>query len=162
MWFGRFESARSFELRPSRQLLGFLACLYLTTATLLVLVLPLMPALLLLGVIVWQGAVNWRQYCTRRRVWRLVSGSPGEWFWQHADGVWREGRITPGSVVHARLVLLELQTHSGERESLVLPRDALGTDAHRRLRVLLWCQAIQPRLEAQPLWQRWLPWFRSG
>lgn len=162
MWFGRFESARSFELRPSRQLLITLGLMYSSTAVLLLLVLPVLPALLSLVMIGWRGIVNWRQYYSRRRVWRLVSGAPGEWFWQYAHGIWREGSITSGSVVHARLVLLELRAHSGERESLVLPPDALGDDAHRRLRVLLWCQSMPPRPDGQPLWQRWLPWSGSG
>jgi hypothetical protein len=140
MWYGKFESARVFEIRPSRRLLISLSLLYLFSMTLAALMLPLLLALAVIAVLFWRGVVDGRHQLGSRRIVRLVAGAPGQWFARQADGHWREVRVAGGSVVYSRLLLLVLMDEEGGRCYLVLPRDALAADAHRRLRVLLWCQ----------------------
>ena len=140
MWYGKFESARVFEIQPSRELLISLLLLYAINMVLVALMLPLLLALAVIAVLVWRGIVDWRYHLGSCRIERLVVGAPGQWFVRQSDGLWREVAVTGGSVVYDRLLLLVLADEEGARRYLVLPRDALAADGHRRLRVLLWCQ----------------------
>ncbi len=140
MWYGKFESARVFEPRPSRQLLISLTLLYAATLALVVLMLPLWLALPLLGLLLWRGGRDWQCHYGHRRIVRLVAGAPGRWFVHQADGIRQEVTVAAASVVHSRLLMLMLVNANGWRGPLVLPRDALAAEAHRRLRVLLWCR----------------------
>ncbi len=140
MWYGKFESARVFELRPSRQLLISLSLLYVASVILVALMLPLLLALPVIAVVFWRGVLDWRCHLGSWRIEQLVIGAPGQWFVRQSDGHWREVGVAGGSVVYGRLLLLVLADEEGRRRYLALPRDALAADAHRRLRVLLWCQ----------------------
>jgi len=64
----------------------------------------------------------------------------GEWELQLGDGTGASARLAR-SVVLPALVVMRFSLGRGRRRSLVIPRDALPRDAHRRLRVLLLAQA---------------------
>lgn len=55
---------------------------------------------------------------------------------ERRDGAWGEAEIESGTTIYARLVVLRMRINDCI-ESLVLPRTAIGDDAHRRLRVWL-------------------------
>ena len=158
MWYGKFESARVFELRPSRQLLIALFLLYAGSIVLLVMVVPSLVALAAVPGLLWRGAVDWQSHLGGGRVRRLVAGESDQWFVCQADDDWREVSIAAGSVVYSRLLLLVLKGDDGWRRHLVLPADALIADAHRRLRVLLWCQGMAASEEPSLLRR----WWQSG
>ena len=162
MWYGRFESARVFELRPSRQLLIALFLLYAGSVVLLVMVLPLLLALVAVFGLLWRGAVDWQSHRGGGRLQRLVAGEPDQWFVCQADGDWREVSIAAGSVVYSRLLLLVLKDNDGWCRHLVVPADALDNNAHRRLRVLLWCRGMATQEEPSLPRRWWQPGGRPG
>ena len=72
------------------------------------------------------------------RITRMICYEQGKWRWQYAGGSSGQGITAPSSLRLPWLVILNLRNaNNGKIERLVLPRDSMGDDPHRRLRVLL-------------------------
>ena len=68
---------------------------------------------------------------------RLVWLGDNSWELYNRDGAPRMASLQPGAYVHPWLVILRFVTEDGHGLAVVLPRDGLDSDSHRRLRVQL-------------------------
>jgi hypothetical protein len=87
-----------------------------------------------------QGIVSWRRqlaFSSPSAAKRLVWNGGSSWELFNRDGASRPARLLPGSYVHPWLVVLRFLTEDGHKSAVVLPRDSLDPDSHRRLRVQL-------------------------
>ena len=129
------------ECRPSRYLLIALMCVH-GCALLVLLPLPMawwikLPLAL---AIMAQWLVSWHRtialtapLAVKRLVW---TGNDG-WELIGGDGARRKARLLPASYVHPWLVILRFLTEDKHGCAVILPRDGLDPDSHRRLRVQL-------------------------
>ena len=129
------------DRRPSRHLLMALLAVH-GMALLVLMPLPVawwikVPVAL---AVLAQGIASWRRQLTfgspsaaKRLVW--TGGS--SWELVNRDGASRPARLLPGTYVHPWLVVLRFLTEDGRTSAVVLPRDSLDADSHRRLRVQL-------------------------
>ena len=67
--------------------------------------------------LVWIGGHSWKLY--------------------NPDGIEWNARLLPGAYIHPRLIILRFLTEDRKRRAVVLPRDSVAPDSHRRLRVQL-------------------------
>ena len=73
-----------------------------------------------------------------REPWQYLAWGPTRgWRLTGTSGEPVKVEITARPFVHPRVILLSFQTPQGESVRLVLVPDAIGPDAHRRLRALL-------------------------
>ena len=127
--------------RPSRYLL--IALIAVHGLALLVL-LPLPVAwwikLPVAFAIVVQWLVSWHRQVVLtapQAVKHLVWTGEDRWELFGGDGARRKARLLPGAYVHPFLVILRFLTEDKRSCAVVLPRDSLDADSHRRLRVQL-------------------------
>lgn len=112
-------------------MLGHLAaaavCAYLAQHTLWALaLLPLIAGSLMFGL---------RQ---SNPVERIIWRAPGDWYWQYADGSHGQGVCAGSSLRLPWLVILQLRdAENSHLEQVVLARDSLAGEQHRRLRGVL-------------------------
>jgi toxin CptA len=129
------------ECRPSRYLLIALIAVH-GLALLVLLPLPVawwtkLPVALAIAA---QWLVFWRRHVVLTAplaVKRLVWTGEDRWELVNGDGALREARLLPGAYVHPLLVILRFLTEDKRSCAVVLPRDSLAPDDHRRLRVQL-------------------------
>jgi len=127
------------DLKPSRQLRYWTIGIHLFAA-ILILLLPLTPLLKSLFVVVILTGL-WLQYKTlfltpKNIVRAIYIQNPESWHLKMADGGAETSRLEH-SIVFPRLIVLYLRRENGNIRSLLIPRDALPADQHRRLRAAL-------------------------
>ncbi len=127
------------DLKPSRQLRYWTLGIHLFAAV-LILLLPLTPLLKSLFVVVTLTGL-WLQYkklfLTPKNIVRAIYiQNPESWRLKMADGGAETARLEH-SIVFPRLIVLYLRRENGKIRSLLIPRDALPADQHRRLRAAL-------------------------
>ena len=142
-----YVAPQRFECQPSR---------YLLIATvgvhgLALLVLPPLPVVWWIKVpvalaIMFQGLVTWRRYVmlsSPQAVRGLIWIGANRWELLSSDGALHEASLLPGTYIHPWLVVLRFLMDEEDKRSyaVVLPRDSLDPDSHRRLRVQLRLQA---------------------
>ena len=72
------------------------------------------------------------------RIVRLIYRNQGEWTWEDSNGQRFKGTHSPASLRLSWLVILHLiEVKTGAMTRVVLPRDSLPGEQHRRLRVAL-------------------------
>lgn len=127
----------AFERRPSAILSAFIVAAHaLAASPLLFLPVAWLPALAWLGLVL--AALAWELMrhglpSSRRFVAWARWGQDGHWRLQTGDGqVWRGEAVA--ALVSPWLCIVHFRRPVGGGRSLVLPADALGADAHRRLR----------------------------
>ena len=142
-----------FDRRPSRHLLIVLISVH----GLALLVLPPLPVawwikMFLAMAITVQWLAIWRRHAALTAppaVTRLVWTGGNRWELLGGDGGWRTARLLPDAYIHPWLVVMRFLMEEGDmrRCAVVLPRDSLDPDSHRRLRVQLRLQASMQPLE---------------
>ena len=129
------------ERRSSRYLLSALLAVH-GMALLVLMPLPVVwwiKAPLVLAVIA-QGIVSWRRqlvFASATAVQHLVWTGGSRWELFNRDGTERQARLLPGTYIHPWLVILRFLTEDRQKCAVILPRDSLDPDSHRRLRVQL-------------------------
>jgi hypothetical protein len=129
------------ERRSSRYLLTALVGVH----GLALLVIPPLPVAWWIKVpvalaIAAQWFVTWRRQLALTSplaVKGLVWTGENTWELFGADGASRKAKLLPGAYIHPLLVILRFLTEDKHKCAVVLPRDSLDPDSHRRLRVRL-------------------------
>ncbi len=121
------------SLKPSRILAVALTIAHALAAAGMALTRLPAPAKLMLGLFIALSLVRWLRW---RPTPSLTLKADGGLEIARRDGSRREAQVLPSTTVFPWLIVLSFRV-DGEKESLPLPVDALGIEAHRHLRLWL-------------------------
>ncbi len=134
--YGRFETARAFQVDPSLRLRLWLPGVHVLGICLLLILLPGLWLVAAAPLLAWSGVGAWQRHEGRLAIRRLVRGGDGEWHLQLASGGWQRGHLCQGSLVLPALTVLNFRADRW-RGSVVILGDNMSPAARRRLRVIM-------------------------
>lgn len=133
------KSAPPLHLEPriSLQLSMLLLIVHgLALIAIMALTLPVWVYLALVTLVILNFYITFNHHVlgrSRKAVLSMVWGGEGEWSLMTADGEVHEAKLLPGSYVHPLLVILNFILNGGSRRTVVLLKDSLDQNTHRKL-----------------------------